>query len=106
MALKYGVEEEWIGRVETTIIKHLRDWGEWESQPSSSAIVINGHIVKNVRIEETYKGNYHLYADIDDVERRFVIGKNKEEFSYIKQTGVANISDGELTKMAEKYFKL
>lgn len=106
VALKYGVEEEWIGRVETTIIKHLRDWGEWESQPSSSAIVINGHIVKNVRIEETYKGNYHLYADIDDVERRFVIGKNKEEFSYIKQTGVANISNGELTKMAEKYFKL
>lgn len=106
VALKYGVEEEWIGRVETTIIKHLRDWGERESQPSSSAIVINGHIVKNVRIEETYKGNYHLYADIDDVERRFVIGKNKEEFSYIKQTGVANISNGELTKMAEKYFKL
>lgn len=51
-------------------------------------------------------GNYHLYADIDDVERKFVIGKNKEEFSYIKQTGVANITDGELTKMAEKYFKL
>ncbi len=51
-------------------------------------------------------GNYHLYADIDDVEHKFVIGKNKEEFSYIKQTGVANISDGELTKMAEKYFKL
>lgn len=105
-ALKYGVEKEWIGRVETTIIKHLRDWGEWDSQPSSSAIVINGHIVKNVCIEETYKGNYHLYADIDDVEHKFVIGKNKEEFSYIKQTGVANISDGELTKMAEKYFKL
>lgn len=49
-------------------------------------------------------GNYHLYADIDDVERKFVIGKKKN--SYIKQTGVANISDGELTKMAEKYFKL
>ena len=51
-------------------------------------------------------GNYHLYADIDDVERKFVIGKKKEKFSYIKQTGVANISNGELTKMAEKYFKL
>ena len=51
-------------------------------------------------------GNYHLYADIDDVERKFVIGKKKEKFSYINQTGVANISNGELTKMAEKYFKL
>lgn len=28
-------------------------------------------------------GNYHLYADIDDVERKFVIGKKKEKFSYI-----------------------
>lgn len=23
-------------------------------------------------------GNYHLYADIDDVERKFVIGKKKK----------------------------
>lgn len=106
VALKYGVKEEWIGRVEATIIKHLRDWEECDSQPSSSTMTINGHIIKNVRIEETYKGNYHLYADIDSVERKFVIGKNKEEFPHIKQTGVANISNDDLTKMVGKYFKL
>ncbi len=105
-ALKYGVKEEWIGRVETTINKHLEDWGECDSSRPSSSAVINGHIVKNIRIEETYKGNYHLYADIDGVERKFVIGKNKDEFSQIKKTGLSNIPTDELAKIVEKYFKL
>ena len=106
VALKYGVKEEWIGRVETTIANHLKDWGECDSNQRSSPTIINGHIVKNIRIEETYKGNYHLYADIDGVERKFVIGKNKEDFLQIKKTGLTNIPIGELTKMVEKYFKL
>ena len=105
VALKYGVKEEWIGRVETTIVKHLKDWGEWDNIQPASPTLINGHIVKNVRIEETYKGNYHLYADIDNVERKFVIGKNKDEFSQIKDTGVANLSIHQLLKMVKKYFK-
>lgn len=29
VALKYGVAKEWIGRVESTIVRHLKDWGEW-----------------------------------------------------------------------------
>lgn len=106
VALKYGVKEEWIGRVETTIANHLKDWGECDSNQPSSPTIINGHIVKNIRIEETYKGNYHLYADIDGVERKFVIGKNKEDFLQIKKTGLTNIPIGELTKIVEKYFKL
>lgn len=106
IALKYGVKEEWIGRVETTITNHLKDWGECDVIQPSSPVVINGHVVKNLRIEETYKGNYHLYADIDGVERKFVIGKNKEEFPQIKKTGLTNISMDELAKMVEKYFKL
>ena len=30
IATKYGVSDEWTGRVETTIIGHLKAWGEWE----------------------------------------------------------------------------
>ena len=30
IATKYGVSDEWTGRVETTIIDHLKAWGEWE----------------------------------------------------------------------------
>jgi serine/threonine-protein kinase HipA len=30
IATKYGVSDEWTGRVETTIVDHLKAWGEWE----------------------------------------------------------------------------
>lgn len=59
-----------------------------------------------MRIETTYKGNYHLFADIDGKERKFVIGKNKTEFSLIEKTGLTNLSSGQLKTMVEKYFKL
>lgn len=39
-------------------------------------------------------------------ERKFVISKNKEEFSLIKKAGVSNITDEQLDMMACKYFKL
>lgn len=103
VAAKYGVTERWIGRVETTIIAHLKDWNEWEEETKMSA-TINGHSVCNIRIEQAYKGNFHLLADVDGIERKFVIGKNKEEFSLIEKTGVANLTDEQLRAMVEKYF--
>ena len=43
-------------------------------------------------------------AEIDGKERKFVIGKNKEEFALIEKTGVANLSADQLRAMVEKYF--
>ena len=68
------------------------------------AFVISGHSVANIRIEQAYKGNFHLLAEIDGKERKFVIGKNKEEFSLIVKTGIANLSADQLRAMVEKYF--
>ena len=59
-----------------------------------------------MRIEETYKGNYHLYANIDGKERKFVVSKNKDEFSLIKETGLANLTNDQLKAMVIKYFKI
>ena len=67
---------------------------------------INGHTNENMRIEQTYKGNYHLYASIDGKEFKFVIGKNKEEYPLIEKTGLTNLSDELLKCLVEKYFKL
>lgn len=106
VALKYGVTKEWIGRVETAIIGHLTAWGEWEEEKQPSVLKINAHIVRNIHLEETYKGNYHLYADIDGNERKFVISRNKDEFSLIKKTGLSNITEEQLKAMVCKYFKL
>ncbi len=106
IAMKYGVSEQWTGRVEATIIEHLKSWGEWEEASVPSEQIINGHTVSNIRIEQAYKGNFHLLATIDGKEHKFVIGKNKEEFSMIEKTGIANLTDGQMKLMVEKYFKL
>ena len=107
VATKYGVAEPWIGRVETTIVDHLKSWGELEKVAHATReFVINGHIVKNIRMEQAYKGNFHLLAEIDGVERKFVIGKNKEEFLSIESIGIANLSPDQLKSLVEKYLIL
>ena len=67
-------------------------------------MTINGHLVSNIRFEQAYKGNFHLLAEIDGKERKFVIGKNKEDFALIEKTGIANLTPDQLQTMAEKYF--
>ncbi len=103
IATKYGVSDEWTGRVETTIIDHLKAWGEWD-ESELPEFSMNGHSVSNIRMEQAYKGNYHLLAEIDGKERKFVIGKNKEEFALIEKTGIANLTPDQLQAMVEKYF--
>lgn len=56
-------------------------------------------------MEPAYKGNFHLLAEIDGQERKFVISKNKEEFSLIESVGIANLTPGQLKDMVEKYFR-
>ena len=67
---------------------------------------LNGHVIKNIRIEPTYKGNYHLYADIDGKEQKFIISRNKEDFSIIEKTGLSNLTADYLIAMGKKYFML
>ena len=106
IATKYDVSEQWTGRVETTIIDHLKVWGMWGKNTVTPEQIINGHTVSNIRIEQAYKGNFHLIATIDDHERKFVIGKNKKEYALIEKTGIANLTDDQLNSMVKKYFKL
>ena len=100
------VTESWIGRIESTIIEHLKAWGEWAYETLDTKTDINGHIISNLHIEQTYKGNYHLLANIDGIERKFVIGKNKEEFALIERIGFANLTTDQLKAMVVKYFNL
>ncbi len=96
IAEKYGVSEQWTGRVESTIIGHLKAWGEWDEEPAMSALDINGHSVSNIRIEQAYKGNFHLLAEIDGKPRKFIIGKSKAEYALIEKTGVTNLTSDQL----------
>lgn len=47
-----------------------------------------------------------MLAEMDGKERKFVIGRNKEEYSLIESIGTANLSPGQLKEMIEKYFIL
>ena len=104
LAVKNGVKPEWIGRVETTIVDHLKAWGEWKETHETAEFTINGHVIKNLRVEQTYKGNFHLLADIDGKERKYVISKNKPDFALIESTGISNLTPETLRSLAEKYF--
>ena len=103
IASKNAVDEKWIGRVESTIMSHLRDWNECDKFDDSLENEIEGHKVSNIRIEQAYRGNFHLYANIDGKDKKFVIGKNKEEYPLIERIGIVNLTEEILLDMVKKY---
>ncbi|MBR0273884.1 MAG: type II toxin-antitoxin system HipA family toxin [Bacteroidaceae bacterium] len=104
LAERNGVGKEWIGCVETTLSEHLEAWGLVAPAALETYIDAQGHTIQNLRIEQAYKGNYHLLATIDGRERKFVISKNKEEYAQLAETGIANLTAEQLRSIAEKYF--
>ena len=103
IAQKYAVQDRWINTVEDAINRHLDLWGFANSNKTAVNLVINGTQYNNVRIEQTYKGNFHLYANINGAERKYVIGKNKSEYGLIQSIGVSNLSKDLLADMVEKF---
>ena len=61
------------------------------------------HQLSAIRVEQTYKGNFHLLANVDGIERKFVIARNKEEYAYIENTGILNLSEEYLAMLIKKY---
>lgn len=105
IAHKYVVQDRWINTVEDAINNHLALWGIVDSDKTPVSLVVGGTLYNDVRIEQTYKGNFHLYATIDGVERKYVISKNKPEYALIQSTGVSNLSKDLLVDMIEKFFR-
>ena len=100
-AEKNHAAERWIGAIETTLNEHLNAWGFGEKHLLS--LNIDGHACSNIRIEQAYRGNYHLLADIDGKERKFVITKTKVEYAFIQQASLSNLSEGFLRDIVLKY---
>ena len=100
-AEKNHVEERWIGAIETTLNEHLMAWGFGETQTLS--LDIDGHRCTNIHIEQTYKGNYHLLADVDGKRCKFVISKTRDEYATIQQAGPSNVSEDLLRSLVKKY---
>ena len=93
IALKYGVSKQWTGRVEATIVDHLRAWGEWGDEPMNSEMVIDGHTVTDFRLEQQFKGNYCLQATVDGRRRKYIIRKGTPEHDTITEAGLTNLPE-------------
>jgi serine/threonine-protein kinase HipA len=97
-----GVNEEWISRVESTLVKHLTSWGYDSTSPAVFTFTDNeGRTVSEARLEQMYKGNYHLLANIDGRNRKFVIRKNTPLADSITKRGLANIDEKFIMELIE-----
>ena len=103
VATKYGVSEQWIGRVETTIASHLKAWGMWEEGTESSAIQVEGHTVTDFHIELQYKGNFLLLATIDGRNMKYIIRKGTQEYDAIAMTGLASMTEEKKKELISLY---
>ena len=105
IAKRYAVQDRWINSVESAINGHLVSWGLVGCNKETVSFGIDGKWCSDVRIEQTYKGNYHLYATVDGHERKFVIGKNKPEYGLIASIGIAYLPENTLMEMVRKYLR-
>lgn len=99
VATTHGVRDEWIGRVEATIIDHLSRWGECEREEPPSELTINGHTVTDFHLEQQLKGNYLLLATIDGRSLKYIIRKGTVEHEALTKNGLANMSAETITAL-------
>ena len=99
LALKQGAQERWIAAIEHTLEKNLEAWGLTTSMKVENYIDENGRNIDNIRIEQQFKGNYHLTATIDGRERKYVIRKKTAEHDEISRTGISNLTEKQLREL-------
>lgn len=103
IAERNGVKEQWIAAVENTLNGNLASWGLSLTKPESNCFEIDGHRIENARIEQQFKGNFHLLASIDGKERKYVIRKKTAEHEEISRMGMANLPDEYLKELVSKF---
>ena len=103
LAERNGVKEQWISAVENTLSENLAFWGLASAKAENSYVDTDGRRIENVRVEQQYKGNYHLLATIDGKERKYVIRKKTVEHEEISRMGTANLPDEYLRELVSKF---
>lgn len=103
LAQKHGVRNNWINAIEPTLNGHLEAWGLACNYKPALSIQIEGKVCENVRVEQAYRGNFHLHATINGKEHKFIIGKNKPEYDLILSAGTAHLTEEQLYHLVKKY---
>ena len=103
IAHRNGVKTEWVGCIEECLMSHLKDWGFIETKRGNEEWTLsNGQHVTNIYMEQAYKGNIHLYATIDNKNKRWVIRPSMPEYQLIKEIGILHIPTDTLRKWIQQ----
>lgn len=99
LATKNRVKEEWIGRIESCLNKHLSDWGFSAKEQMFSYQDESGRQIDNAHLEASYKGNYHLAATIDGKDRKYIIRKGTPQHQKITELGFSNMTESTIREL-------
>ena len=103
LAELHGVQERWIAAVENTLQRNLEAWGLSEPTTISGYTDGSGRKIENIRIEQQFKGNYHLLATIDGREYKYIIRKGTPEHDEITAHGLSNMTEEMMKDLVEKF---
>ena len=106
LAIKHGVQYRWIAAVENALNHNLEAWDLAKSNCIESYTDVHGCVIENIRIEQQFKGNYHLLATIDGRKRKFVIRKKTIEHEEISRIGISHLSVDYLQELVAKFMSL
>ena len=98
-----GVKQRWINSVEQCLNEHLREWGLSSDMPESVSFRIGETLYENVRVEQAYKGNYHLLCSANGVTLKFVISKRRSEYALIERIGCDHLTTEQLRSLVEAH---
>lgn len=95
LAVQYKVKKEWANRIDSVLSERLVEWGILHSTQSVQqySFVHAKYKIDNAKIEQAYRGNYHLLATINERELKYIIRKGTEEYEQINNKGIKNISE-------------
>lgn len=107
LAEENHVPAAFIGIIETTITDNAVRWGLREPVHENLEILNpdTSQGLANVRLESTYKGNYHLLASHGSRELKYIIRKGTEDHLRISLVGISGISAEMLNELAKKYLE-
>lgn len=103
LATKNHVREEWIGRVEATLYDHLLQWGLIEDIRIREIKNLEGHCISNIRLEQACKGNIHISAAIDGIERRYILRFGTEQYKELTHKGLVNLKADDVVSIVKEF---
>lgn len=109
LAMQYGVKEEWANRVGGFLSAQLTAWGyigtgaSGSSESNPDLTELAGHAVSHARLEQAYRGNYHLLATIDGKAHKYVFRMGTPEYDSIARRGGVNLSKEDLQELVTRF---